>query len=267
MVERSTWPSEEEVYAARRELHDLELDGVLIGRVQSYDAATQTADIVPMVRQPIPREDGLYDFEDLPMLPCVPILWPRVGPWFIAMSIEPGDSVLCICLAADYASWWVSRATEGATGLDRAMRGRVVPGDLRRHHLAHAVAIPMGMEHRHNALRNAPRHNVLSDPRLVIGTDNAEGTRLGFFDDGTVRVTRGTETAFQIDPDRTVHAGGAPAATKPLAVAELVDALAQSLKDHIAAWVPVPTDGGASLKAHIAAWAPPSVAATKARGV
>jgi len=85
--------------------------------------------------------------------------------------------------------------------------------------------------------------------------------------DETYRMTRGVDTAFQVDPDRTVHLGGPPSDTKALAVADLVAELAQSLKDHIALWVPLRDNSDGSLKAHMASWSPPSVAATEARGV
>jgi len=271
MSERSTWPSEEELHETRMQQLSLATDNALIGRIQSYDAATQTADIVPMVKQQIPRPDGTFDYEDLPMLPCVPVLWLGVGPWFVAMSVEPGDSVLIICLDGDHSPWWASRRTEGMTGLSRATQGRVVPADLGRHHLAHAVAIPVRFEHRHNALRNAPRQVIAQndplDAKLVIGSDAEGGTRLTIFGDGRLRVTQGNGTTLELSANGEVHLGGTPAATKPLAVAELVTALAQSLKDHVATWVPVPNDGGASLKTHIATWSLPDVAATKARGV
>jgi len=258
MVERSTWPSEEEVYAARRELHDLELNMAFVGRVQNYDPASQTATIIPLMKEQIPREDGLYDQEDLPPVPHVAILQPRTRGWGLSIPVQDGDTVLCVCLDGDPTSWRRGRTSEG-THITR---------DLRRHHLAHAVAIA-GFYRYNEPLRNM-QHVAPSDSaeaRMVMGADADDGARLSIFGDGSVVVSKGTNVRLRIDADGMVHLGGAPAATKPLAVAELVDALAQSLKDHIAAWVPVPTDGGASLKAHIAAWTPPSVAAIKVRGV
>ncbi len=235
MVESSTWPSEEEVHEFRMEQLSLQTDKALIGRIQAYDAATQTADVVPMVKQQIPRADGTYDFEDLPMLPCVPVLWPGVGPWFVAMSVEPGDSVLVICLDGDHSPWWASRRTEGMTGLARATQGRVVPADLGRHHLAHAVAIPARFEHRHNALRNAPRQVVAQndplDAKLVIGSDLDAGTRLTIFGDGRMRVTKGNGTTLELSANGDVHLAGAPGVTKLLALAELVDARLETLRD------------------------------------
>lgn len=256
MVERSTWPSEEEVYAARRELHDLELNVAFVGRVQNYDPASQTATIIPLMKEQIPREDGLYDQEDLPPVPHVAILQPRTRGWGLSIPVQDGDTVLCVCLDGDPTSWRRGRTSEG-THITR---------DLRRHHLAHAVAIAGFYRYNEPLRYGADRTD--DETRLMLGGLVADGDmRMTFRADGSLVVTKGDAVRLRIDADGMVHLGGAPAATKPLAVAELVDALAQSLKDHIAAWVPVPTDGGASLKAHIAAWTPPSVAAIKVRGV
>lgn len=232
MAERPIYPDEEDILDARRELHDLDLSVAYVGRVQRYDAALQVADIVPMVRQQVPRADGRYDVESLPIIPSVPICFLRVGPWFIAASVEPGDSVLCIVLDGDHAPWWGSQATQGMTGLDRAIRGVASPGDLRRHHVAHTIAIPMGMEHRHNPLRHAPEvAQTPSQSMLTIGSDLDAGTRLTIFGNGRLRVTQDNGTAIEVEPNGTVHLAGAPSATKLLALAELVDDRLATLRE------------------------------------
>lgn len=246
-------PTEEEYIREWIEHHLDQVHGPFLARVQAYDRERGTVDVVPLVRHAVRDADGGYTHEDLPVIPCCPVAWPRAGGHFVAFALQPGDLVVCLTMTNAYGHWWAG---------DGSVQD---PGDLRRHHIANSIALPLSVHPRQGALRNAPRHQF--NERLRIGDDSDGGTRVTFMEDGTYRMTRGADTAFQVDPDRTVHLGGAPAATKPLAVAELVDALAQSLKNHIATWVPVPTDGGASLKAHIAAWSPPSVAATKTRGV
>lgn len=246
--------TEQEFIEEQIEDHLARLFTAMPARVQRYDATLQVCDLVPLVRHPRKDPDGGYTHEDYPVLLCVPVVFPRTGDHFIAFALQPGDMGLVVFCKEAIGHW-------------RVGNGDVTdPGMVDQHNISNGVFLP-GLFHRGKKLRNAPV--ALSDPapRIVIGSDESGGTRVTFHADGTYRMTRGDDVALQVDPNRTVHLGGAPAATKPLAVAELVDALVQSLKNHIAAWVPVADMSGASLKAHIAAWSPPSVAATKARGM
>lgn len=245
--ERMPYPTETEVAHARMEQHDLERYTGCPGRVQRYDAATQTADVVPLVRHPVPQPDGSYTMEDLPVVPSVPVLMLRSGRMFFAPPLAPGDTVQLLVNTSAIGHW-------------RAGAGDVTdPGDLRRQHLSHAVAIP-GLYVRRKALAHA------SATDLVMGDD--EGTRLAIKPDGTVTVTTGAGVALQIEADGTVHLAGAGG--ELVAMAALVTAQLNALKAAIAAAVPVPMDGGLALKTallgSLSSW-PASVAATKTRAV
>ena len=242
--ERLPYPAELDVLRARLEQHALEQHVALPGRVQSYDAATQTADVVPLVRHPVPQPDGSYALEDLPVIPSVPVLWPRTGRWMLTMGMTAGDTVQLLVNTAAIGHW-------------RAGSGDVTdPGDLRRQHLAHAVAIP-GLYARSAALGHA------SATDLVLGDD--QGTRVAIKPDGTVTITTGAGVALKIDADGTVHLGGA--AGEAVAMAALVKGNLDALKTIFDAWSPVPNDGGAALKTALAGWTVAEVAATKTRAV
>ena len=257
MVERSTWPSEEEVYAARRELHDLELNMAFVGRVQNYDPASQTATIIPLMKEQIPREDGLYDQEDLPPVPHVAILQPRTRGWGLSIPVQDGDTVLCVCLDGDPTSWRRGRTSEG-THITR---------DLRRHHLAHAVAIA-GFYRYNEPLRYGTAAADSQATRLVLGglVEDSD-MRMTFFPDGSLEVTKGTDVRLRIDADGTVHIAGAPAATKLLALAELVDARLSTLRTAINTHTHPATSGTTSPTVDGQVAALDSVAAAKTRGV
>ncbi len=247
-------PTEEESIEEMIEHKLDQLFTAMPARVQSYDPVLQVCDLVPLVRFPRRDPDGGITHEDYPVLPCVPVVFPRTGDHFIAFALQPGDMGLVVFCKEAIGHW-------------RVGSGDVTdPGMVNQHGISNGVFLP-GLFHRGKKLRNAPVPTTVERPRLVIGSDEPEGTRVTFRADGTYRMTRGADVALQVDPDRTVHAGGPPSATKPLAVAELVTALAESLKAHIATWAPVADMSGASLKAHMATWSPPSVAATKVRGV
>jgi hypothetical protein len=246
--ERETYPSERALAEAREEQSALRTHVAYPGRVQEYHADTQTADIVPLIRQQVPQPDGSYALEELPVLPSVPVVWPRVGAWFLAMALAPGDTVQLLCNTSAIGHW-------------RTGTGDVTdPGDLRRQHLAHAVALP-GLYTRGKALAHAPS----GDTGLVLGSDTS-GARVAFLANGTMRVTQGDATVLEVDTAGVVHLGGA--AGEFVALANLVTTQLMALKTAINGAAVVPGDGGAAFKAAImaalASW-PATVAATKTK--
>lgn len=173
--ERETYPSERALAEAREEQSALRTHVAYPGRVQSYYADSQTADIVPLIRQQVPQPDGSYALEELPVLPSVPVVWPRVGAWFLAMALVPGDTVQLLCNTSAIGHW-------------RTGTGDVTdPGDLRRQHLAHAVALP-GLYTRGKALAHAPS----GDTGLVLGSDAADGPRVTLRADGSIVIQAAT---------------------------------------------------------------------------
>lgn len=247
-MERPTFPTDRDVLDARAQQQSLEQFTALPGRVQSYDAATQLADIVPCVRHPVPQPDGTTLCEDLPVIPSVPVLWPRVGAWFLAMGLEPGDTVQLLFNSADIGPWVTG---DGST---------VNPADLRRHHLAHAVAIP-GLYVQQRALAHAPAGGA----GLVLGSDTS-GARVALLASGALRITQGDATVLEVDTAGVVHLGGA--AGELVALANLVTTQLTALKTAINGAAVVPGDGGAAFKANLmatlASW-PATVAATKTK--
>jgi len=99
------------------------------GRVKSYDAAKQTAEIVPCVRGTIPDADGNTMHEDLPVIPNVPIAWPRGGGFYMHFPLAIGDHVWLVFNTTSFAQW---RATGEVSD----------PGDLRRGSLSYPWAYP-----------------------------------------------------------------------------------------------------------------------------
>jgi hypothetical protein len=129
------------------------LHTALPGRVERYDAAKQLADVAPQIKRALSREDGSLVYETHPTIRAVPVVHPRWGSWFVHAPLAAGDTVLLLCCEGDLAQW---RQT-----------GQVsAPLDVRRHHLAHAVAIP-GLFPRGKELASS---SVPSDA-MLIGKD------------------------------------------------------------------------------------------------
>jgi hypothetical protein len=129
-----------------------EVHTCLPGRVKSYDSATQTAEVIPVVKQSLPNEDGSRELVELPVLPNVPVAWPRAGGCYLHFPMAAGDHVLLVFSEAAFALW---RET-----------GQISePGDLSRHSLSYAHAIP-GIAPDANAFPDAPG----SEAVLVVGS-------------------------------------------------------------------------------------------------
>jgi hypothetical protein len=249
--DRTIEPSEEDLHRAHIEHALRQVHTAMPCRVQSYDPALQVADLVPLVRCAVHDPDGGITHEDYPVLPCVPVVFPRTSDHFIAFAIQPGDmGVALFC--------------EDAIGHWRVGGGDVTdPGFLGRHHLGAGVFIP-GLFDRSKKLANAPAFaSTPGSPRLVIGSDDTAGTRVAFNNNGSLKITQGSTVVFQLDADGVNNIGGA--AGQAIATAQAVTSVLDSLKSAIAAWTPVPNDGGASLKAVISGWSASVTGATKAK--
>ena len=236
MSDRTFEPDLESVIRAWLDRHELELRGPLPGRVESYDAATQTANVMPMLRLPLPppTHDEPVAYEDPPVVPCVPVLWPRVGTWFLSLPLQPGDYVLLVPCEGDWSEVWANGTGEPSS-----------PPDIRRHHLAHCVALP-GFFPRRHALTQAGAAGSGGSPSLptglVLGSDDASGPRVQLRANGNAAIATGGTSGAQvtikpdrvveisqngsvvarIDADGTVHLGGT--AGDLVALADLVNA-------------------------------------------
>ncbi len=110
----------------------LRLTGVsLPGTVVSYDEDSQSCAVKPGVHRLVPsREvDGEDVVEVLPTIQGVPVCWLVGRGIQVKAKLEPGDTVLLICLDRDADGW-----------MDTGQPAE--PGDARNHSWANAVAIP-----------------------------------------------------------------------------------------------------------------------------
>ena len=128
----------------------------LPARVMEYNRATQVADVRPEV-----WPEG----EEAPIVPTVPVLWPRGGNAYLHFNLTPhtkftpGDTGLLVCCEADLAEW--RRTGEAAA-----------PADTARHHLQNAVFIP-GLVPSGHDLDHFPTTTVLAASDLRLGVHDA----------------------------------------------------------------------------------------------
>ncbi len=99
------------------------------GKVVSYDALKQVADIELAQHRPLRLADGSTLQEVLPVLPNVQVRWPRAGGYSMHLPLAAGDWVIVLFTHASITTW-----------RDTGTPGPV--GDVRRHSLDGAFALP-----------------------------------------------------------------------------------------------------------------------------
>lgn len=167
-------PSLEDVIRAWVAQAQQEMHTAFPGRVQKYDARRQVADIEPLVRHAVLQPEGDYAYEAMPLLPSVPVVFPRAGAWQVSFPLGAGDGVLVVCCESAIGHW---RAGDGSPQY---------PGDPRRFDLSHAVAIP-GLFARGKALQSA------SADDLVVGHDTDPTARAVFKHTGGIELAGGAQ--------------------------------------------------------------------------
>lgn len=131
----------------------------LPGRIESWDPATQRADVKPLIKRVFYTAERERVVEELPCIPNVPVLFPRTTTMFMSWPLKIGDHVEL-------------RFTERS--IDQFMEKKGVdtdPLDVRRFDLSDAVA----------RVGFYPDSKQLADvhpDNLVIGKDG--GTQMHF---------------------------------------------------------------------------------------
>jgi hypothetical protein len=139
----------------------LDVHTALPGRVRSYDAATQTADVTLGARRVVPAtdEDTTEDTaEDLPVLVSVPVVWPRGGGYRLHAPLTAGDGVLVIFPESSIDRW-----LDSGDAADPALPTR--------HGIDGAIAIP-GLGFRGGRISSAPTDGI------VIGRDGGPDVKI-----------------------------------------------------------------------------------------
>jgi len=179
----------------------------LPGRVESYDAGRQVADVKPMLRRVIRQEDQTRVAEELPVIPCVPVLWSRGGGAFAALPLAAGDFGLLLF-------------TEYSADRFRATGDDVDPGDERRFDLANAVFLPCGIYPSSEALADVDAGEV----RIGLDGDYVAAIRSGeaaFPYDAATFLARADRVLSELNAIKTAfdthtHAGPETAPSGPV---------------------------------------------------
>lgn len=161
-------PTLSEVILAALEDQTSLLHTTMPGRVESYDAATQSASVQPLIKREYDDEDG-HHVETLPVVKDVPVAFPGAGAWRLTFPLAVGDTVLIVWTMASLERWL-------RTG------GLVEPGDPRHHSASDAIVYPGVRDYAHAlsgvsssslVLGNASVHVEVTGSEVKAGGSNA----------------------------------------------------------------------------------------------
>ncbi len=145
-------PTLEEWFKKSFESFMLDVRTAMPCKVDAYYPATQTVDVKPMVKDSTPKSDGTVAHESIPTIPNIPLAHSRMGNWFLAAPIAPGDFVYVVFSERNLATW-------RANGFESDEK------DPRRHLLDGAVAFPV------NVYPSAQPLTTVSATNMVLGKD------------------------------------------------------------------------------------------------
>ncbi|HCD8182453.1 TPA: Gp138 family membrane-puncturing spike protein [Enterobacter roggenkampii] len=98
------------------------------GIIQSFDPSTVTCTVQPAIYGQKVGEDGSTGSEAIPILPDVPVVFPRGGGCTLTFPVKPGDECLLVFSDRCIDFWWQNGGVQEAV-------------DPRQHDLSDAFAI------------------------------------------------------------------------------------------------------------------------------
>jgi hypothetical protein len=155
----TTDPSDAELLKEFAQSLLLDIHTCIPGKVRKYDKASQTCEVLPMVRRPLSREDGSVTHSEYPPLQNVPMGWFASGGFWMQFPVNVGDTVWLMFSEAAWAQW-------------RETRELSDPGDLRRFDLSYPMAIPI-------CRPSADALPALGNFEAAIGVPDGQVLRIG----------------------------------------------------------------------------------------
>ncbi|MBA3841171.1 MAG: hypothetical protein H0X39_00870 [Actinobacteria bacterium] len=159
MTTNAQTPTLADVITGAIEVNRSNLRVALPGRVETYDAATQSCSVQLLVHDGVNDETGTRQPEKLPVITSVPVVFPGGGGGRLTFPIKAGDTVLCVFASSSIDRWL-------------ALGGEVDPVDDRRHHISDAIAIP-GLHDFAHATAASSSAVVLEGSDVRLGSQTA----------------------------------------------------------------------------------------------
>jgi hypothetical protein len=109
---------------------------MLPGRIDAYDSATQKADVEPLIKRLQSTVDGELS-EELPVIPGVPVVFPRAGGFKLTMPVSKGDRCMLVFCERSIETYQTSQSRRGTS--DRINQSD--PETFAMHNLSDPVAL------------------------------------------------------------------------------------------------------------------------------
>jgi len=218
---------------------------MLPGRIDRYYPSTQKADVEPLIKRLQSTVDGELN-EELPIIPGVPVVFPRTRAFKMTMPVEPGDRCMMVFCESSSETYQIGDLRKGSSDLiDQAD-----PETFERFNLTDPVAL-LGWYNDAEAL------SAVDQDGMQLGRDGGAIIHIG--DDLIELYEKAGSTAEFV-----------ALATKVKTELERIANDITTLKLAFQAWVVAPNDGGAALKAATLSWSttaltPQAVAASKVK--
>jgi len=167
--------------------HDARSEGMhtaMPAKVLSFNPLLQTVNVQPQIKRALQDANGDAEFEELPTIDEVPVMFPRGGGFVHTFPLQAGDFVWLIFSETAIGEW---RTT-----------GQVSePQDTRRHSMGYPVAYPGVYPDVQPLLPvTAPLVGSMDPTRMVLGKEN--GTDRVFIGGGFVQVGDGPLSDFLV---------------------------------------------------------------------
>lgn len=136
----------------------------LPGYIVSYDPVAVTVAVQPGIKGKVAKPDGSSNYVDMPVLPDVPVCFPRGGGYTLTFPIQAGDECLVVFASRNIDAWWQSGGSQQ-------------PGDARRHDLSDGFAIvgPQSQASKISDISTTTTQLRSDDGQIHLELDSAAG--------------------------------------------------------------------------------------------
>lgn len=124
--------------------------------VQSYNAAENTVECQPAIREKIIKEDGSTEYVNLPLLINVPVAFPSSAAFSLKFPIAYGDECLVVFSDLSIDNFWLHSGVQN-------------PVEVRRHDLSDGIAIPCKLSTVKNDVKSPVSIEVANNDVTIKG--------------------------------------------------------------------------------------------------